>query len=358
MKIEEKVVIKNKTSHRMKHTPRRLAWVCENEKGGEDMEQAFPLEKIFPMKIREAFSGREWQEGLEEIRVRIGQPMEFVYDSKNQYPSIEGGACTFVEGCFAGKENHELYRMTMQDISEMLSYISNYSLYAYKEEMKQGYITIEGGHRIGLAGGAVMEQGKIMGLHHVAFLNIRVAHQKQGCATEVLSYIRQKNSIYNTLLLSEPGAGKTTLLRDCIRQLSDGDCAKQGMKVAVLDERSEIAACHLGIPQNDLGMRTDVLDGCDKTEGMRMLLRTMSPQIIAVDELGAEADFMAVEQAVYSGCKVLGTIHAGDVRELFEKPYLSEWVKREVFQRYIWIKREADGNRKTMVYDARMERLC
>lgn len=322
------------------------------------MEQAFPLEKIFPMKIRDAFSGREWREGLEEIRVRVGQPMEFVYDNKTQYPGIEDGTCTFTEGYLAGKEQSAVYRMNMQDISEMLSYISNYSLYAYKEEMKQGYITIEGGHRIGLAGGAVMEQGKITGLHHVAFLNIRVAHQKTGCATEVLPYIRQKKSIYNTLLLSEPGAGKTTLLRDCIRQLSDGNQMGGGMKVSVLDERSEIAACHLGVPQNDLGMRTDVLDGCDKPEGIRMLLRTMSPQIIAVDELGGEADFVAVEQAVYSGCKVLGTIHAGDVSELIEKPYLREWVKREVFQRYIWIKRESDGNRQIMVYDARMERLC
>lgn len=322
------------------------------------MEQAFPLEKIFPLRIREALCGREWQEGLEEIRVRVGQPLEFVYDNKNQYPGIEDGTCIFSEGYLVGKEKSAVYRMNMQDISEMLSYISNYSLYAYKEEMKQGYITIEGGHRIGLAGGAVMEQGKIMGLHHVAFLNIRVAHQKQGCATEVLPYIRQNDSIYNTLLLSEPGAGKTTLLRDCIRQLSDGNQEEDGMKVSVLDERSEIAACHLGVPQNDLGMRTDVLDGCDKPEGIRMLLRTMSPQVIAVDELGGEEDFMAVEQAVYSGCRVLGTIHAGDVRELLEKPYLSEWVKREVFQRYIRIKRRSDGSRQIMVYDARMERLC
>ena len=97
------------------------------------MEQEFPLEKIFPMKIRGAFSGREWLEGLEEIRVRVGQPMEFVYDNKSQYPGIEDGTCTFTDGYSAGKVQSSVYRMKMQDISEMLSYISNYSLYAYKE---------------------------------------------------------------------------------------------------------------------------------------------------------------------------------------------------------------------------------
>lgn len=322
------------------------------------MEQAFPLEKIFPMKIRAGFMCKAWLDGLEEIRVRVGQPMEFVYNNTIRYLQIEDGTCMFLEENLAKQKENAVYRMKMQDISEMLSYISNYSLYAYKEEIKQGYITIEGGHRIGLAGSTVMNQGKITGLHHVAFLNIRVAHQNIGCATEILPYIRQKESIYNTLLLSEPGVGKTTLLRDCIRQLSDGNRIEGGMKVSVLDERSEIAACHLGVPQNDLGMRTDVLDGCGKPEGIRMLLRTMSPKVIAVDELGGTEDFMAIEQAVYSGCKVLGTIHAGDVSELAEKPYLQEWIKRRVFQRYIWIKREKDGNRQTMVYDAGMEHLC
>ena len=246
----------------------------------------------------------------------------------------------------------------MADLAEMLNYISNYSLYAYSEEIKQGYITIEGGHRIGIAGGAVLEHGKIVGMQPVSFLNIRVAHEKIGCAKEILPYIRHQGSIHNTLFLSLPGAGKTTYLRDSVRMLSEGTKEMPGMKICVVDERSEIAACHKGVPQNHLGPRTDVLDGCTKAEGMLMMLRSMSPQVMAVDELGGERDFMAVEQAVYSGSKILGTIHAGDMRELSEKPYLRRWMRKGVFQRYVLIVRKEEGERETFVYNGNMERLC
>lgn len=316
------------------------------------------IEKIFPLRIREHLPAVPWQEGLEEIRVRIGQPMEFSYDTTNRYLMKQAGTCTFCGEAEVRNRTGEFYRMTECDIAEMLNYISNYSLYAYKEEMKQGFITIEGGHRIGIAGGTVVENGKITGLHHIAFLNIRVAHERIGCAGELLPYIRYQNSIYNTLLLSAPGAGKTTYLRDSIRMLSEGSVDSPGLKVCVVDERSEIAACHMGIPQNNLGPRTDVLDGCGKAEGMLMLLRSMSPQVLAVDELGTEKDFMAVEQAVYAGSKVLGTVHAGDIRELSEKPFLRRWVGKKVFRRYVYIERGKQGNRRFQIYDEHMEKLC
>lgn len=322
------------------------------------MEKHFELEKIFPLKIREQLLKQSWQTGLEEIRVRIGQPLEFSYDTGNRYLLQEGEKTAFC----GEKELREglcvPYRTSMTDIAEMLNYISKYSLYAYKEEMKQGYITIEGGHRIGIAGGTVTEGGKIVGLHHISFLNIRVAHEKCGCAKALLPFIRCQNSIYNTLLLSEPGAGKTTYLRDCIRELSKGSAERGGIKVCVVDERSEIAACHMGIPQNDLGPRTDVLDGCTKAEGMLMMIRSMSPQVLAVDELGTEKDFMAVEQAVYSGSRVLGTVHAGDIRELSAKPHLRRWLGRGVFRRYVFIERKGDGSRRLQIYDEHMEKLC
>lgn len=316
------------------------------------------IEKIFPLRIREHLPAVPWQEGLEEIRVRIGQPMEFSYDTTNRYLMKQAGTCTFCGEAEFWNGAGEFYRITEGDIAEMLNYISNYSLYAYKEEMKQGFITVEGGHRIGIAGGTVVENGKITGLHHIAFLNIRVAHERIGCAGELLPYIRYQNSIYNTLLLSAPGAGKTTYLRDSIRMLSEGSVDSPGLKVCVVDERSEIAACHMGIPQNNLGPRTDVLDGCGKAEGMLMLLRSMSPQVLAVDELGTEKDFMAVEQAVYAGSKVLGTVHAGDIRELSEKPFLRRWVGKKVFRRYVYIERGKQGNRRFQIYDEHMEKLC
>ncbi len=304
------------------------------------LEQIFPLGKIFPTHIREWLCIDEYLQELEEIRIRVGQPIEFIHSTGSKY--LKDG----------------LYRATMQDVAEMVNYISNYSLYAYKEELKQGYITLEGGHRVGMAGGAVMEGGQLVGINPVTFLNIRVAHEKKGCACEVLPYICREDGIYNTLFFSEPGAGKTTLLRDCIRQLSDGTKDGEGMKVCVVDERSEIAACHIGVPQNELGIHTDVVYGCSKSAGIQMLLRAMSPQVLAVDELGNEADFLAVEQAVYSGCHVLGTIHAGNITELRKKPYLSDWISHGAFQRYIGIRRKKDGTRRYQIFDAQMECLC
>lgn len=298
---------------------------------------------LFPVSMREYIRKMPWQ-GLEEIRIRIGQPVEFCYGEGYRY-------------LFMGEENKEPYRMQGEDIEKMLDYISNYSLYAYQEEVRQGYITIEGGHRIGLLGQAVTEQGKMMGICPITFLNVRIAHERLDCAKELLPYLLDGRSIYNTLFLSAPGAGKTTYLRDCVRLLSKGERERAGLKVCVVDERSEIAACHMGIPQNDLGPRTDVLDGCGKSEGMLLSLRSMSPQVIAVDELGTEEDFFAVEQAVCSGSRILGTIHAGKIQELEEKPHLRRWMEKQMFQRFVQITRQENGERKIHIFDAGMRRL-
>ncbi len=151
---------------------------------------------------------------------------------------------------------------------------------------------------------------------------------------------------------------KTTMLRDCIRMLSDGDRKLPGMKVGVVDERSEIAASFFGVPQNDLGDRADVLDNCPKAEGMRLLLRSMSPQVLAVDELGGREDYLAVEEALHCGCRIIGTMHAGDIMELQEKAYLQGWLKRGFFGRFVFLKRTEGGERGFMVYDGRLKELC
>ena len=299
----------------------------------------YELECLFPVHLREEVRRQLKTEGVEEIRIRIGQPPEFV----NSAGSI---LCSPV------------YRITERDVSQMLSFISSYSLYAYQDKLRQGYLTIRGGHRVGVAGTVALDNGRITGIHHISFFNIRIAHEKKGCAEELLPYIRRENGIFNTLIFSEPGAGKTTVLRDCIRLISQGTEHLPGQKVCVVDERSEIAACHLGIPQNDLGPRTDVLDGCPKREGMRMLLRSMSPQVLAVDELGGKEDYRMVEEAVYSGSRVLGTVHMGDIGELSDKPYLSQWMKRKVFRRFVSIVRGKDGTRSYRIYDENREQIC
>lgn len=299
----------------------------------------------------------QWLLGLEEIRVRVGQPMEFCYGVGVKYFEKKENKLCFYGETEDGMRKKQLYRATQEDIREMLNYISNYSLYAYKEQIRQGYLTIEGGHRIGVAGQVVVCEGKMTGISPITFLNIRVAQEKMGCAKQILPYLAEEGQICNTLILSAPGAGKTTLLRDMVRALSDGELLGVRWKVGVVDERSEIAAGYHGIPQNDIGWRTDVLDGCPKAEGMQLMIRTMSPQVLAVDELGRKEDFLAVEDAACCGCHVIGTIHAGDLRELAEKPFLRHWMEQRLFERFVFLEKKTDGTRKMSVYNARMERI-
>lgn len=314
------------------------------------------LELLFPIHLREAMKHVEKLPDLEEIRVRIGQPM-FVYTRQKELVLVQNSGQALNEVLRGSNEQNvyeKAYRITEQDVLEMQNYISDYSLYAWQEELRNGFLTIQGGHRIGLAGGAANQNGHISGISYLTFFNIRVAHEKFGCADGILKYMYG----YNTLIISPPGAGKTTLLRDCIRSFSYGIGTERGIKVGLVDERSEIAACYHGIPQSDIGPRTDVLDGCNKPEGIQMLLRTMSPEVIAVDELGTEEDFKAVEQAAYSGCKVIGTIHASSIKELQEKPILRKWCEKELFERFVFIEKGENGVREFKVYNHRWESLC
>jgi stage III sporulation protein AA len=245
-----------------------------------------------------------------------------------------------------------------EDMREMITFLSKYSLYAFEEDIKSGFITLEGGHRVGIAGQVRMEDKRVADIRYISFLNIRIAKQRKNCSKEIIPYMIAYRNIYNTLIVSPPGIGKTTYLRDCIRILSNGTAYLKGQKVCVIDERSEIAACHLGVPQNDVGIRTDVLDRCSKAQGMLLMLRSMSPQIIAVDELGSKEDYLAVEQALNCGSRILGTVHAGNIQELEEKEIIGNWVRERIFGRYIILKKMDNGNRKFEIYNEKLEQLC
>ena len=286
----------------------------------------------------------------EEIRLRVGRPVMLIGKSKEYFWNLETEK---LQNKTAGA-----YCWNEEDMREVLSRMSQYSMYALEEEIRRGFFTIQGGHRIGVVGKAVCEKGKITAMRNISGLNIRVAREKKGCAEKIVSYIRQGEEIHNTLILSPPGIGKTTILRDCIRMLSNGDGGAGGKKVGVVDERSEIGASFQGIPQNDLGIRTDVLDCCPKAEGMRILLRSMSPQIIAVDELGSPEDYTAVEEVLHCGCRILGTMHVERIEELKEKIYLSKWLDRGFFERFIVLFKERGGERKFSIYNGELQKLC
>ena len=265
--------------------------------------------QMFPSAYREFWlrTAKE-QEHLQEIRLRAGRPIVLQMDGREVFLTAQGDFTdSLARACPAGE----------REISDMLEHICHYSPYAFEEELRQGFVTVAGGHRVGVAGQAVLgSDGSIRTLKNISFINIRVSHQKKGAADRVLGRMYGEGRLKSALIISPPGCGKTTLLRDLIRQISDGNPYGEGLAVGVVDERSELAGSFMGIPQNDMGMRTDVLDGCPKEKGMLMLLRSMSPQVVAIDELGSEGELKALGQAAACGCRILATVHVENRRDV------------------------------------------
>ena len=245
------------------------------------------------------------------------------------------------------------YPVSPTDIRDTMDYIGSFSLYAYEDELRQGFLTVEGGHRIGIAGKTVIEGEKVKGISHISCINVRVAHEKKGCADRVMPYLWEDGRFLHTLIVSAPGCGKTTMLRDIIRQISDGESPYPGLTVGVVDERSEIAGCYLGVAQNDVGIRTDVLDCCPKAEGMMMLIRAMSPDVVAVDEIGTGEDIRAIESVVNCGCKLLATVHGNSMEDMKQKPLLNRLVESHVFERYIVLDAKPHAGSVQAIFDGR-----
>lgn len=309
------------------------------------------LLKIFSLKLRNILGKLTLDYGrLQEIRLRMNAPLLIIYENKEVFIS-EDARFTDSPG--------DAVMITKNEIKETMEYISNYSLYAFEEEIKQGFITINGGHRIGIAGKIIIEDDLIKGMKHISFINIRLAHQIKGCGDPVLPYIinRQSGGIYHTLIISPPRCGKTTLLRDLIRQLSNGSSLLPGISIGVVDERSEIGACYMGTPQNDLGIRTDILDCCPKAKGMLMLIRSMSPQVIAVDEIGSKEELDAINYVIGCGCKLIATVHGSSIEDIRNKPTLSELVKKRLFERYVILSNRAAIGHLEEIYDTDGKKL-
>lgn len=267
---------------------------------------------------------------VEELRLRARQPMTVL--------TGEG------ELSVAAARREAI--VTSEDLEQMVSGVTEYSRYASVETLCRGYLTVRGGFRLGVCGTAVMREGTVCNIKDVSALALRIVHERIGLAADVATMLfDEAGRFQSTLIFSPPGGGKTTLLRDLIRCLSLGGAERRALRVAVIDERSEIAASYQGCAQTELGNHTDVLDGCPKAIGIPMVLRAMSPQVIAVDEIVSEADVAAMCAAANCGIGLLATIHAGGVEELSRKPLWRAVMAAGVFFRAIVIENDGGARR-------------
>ncbi|MDK0557965.1 stage III sporulation protein AA [Clostridium perfringens] len=271
---------------------------------------------VLPDKINSCLKDKSNLNKLQEIRVKVGKPLNIVLDN--------------TETIFN-------YVIRREDVKAIIQKISNYSLYAFEEDIRQGYITIQGGHRVGLAGQCVIEDNSIKTIRNITSLNIRVCREIVGCSNSLMNSLVENNRVNNTLIISPPKCGKTTLLRDITRNISNGisQIGLKGKRTVVIDERSEIAACYNGIPQMNVGMRTDVYDNCIKSEGMMMAVRGLSPEVIICDEIGTYKDMEGLMMAYNSGVSIIATLHGRNVEELYRRPVFREIVENNIINRVV-----------------------
>ncbi len=253
---------------------------------------------------------------IEEIRLRTDKPI-IINANRQQYYVTEKGLSASLKNSYICKKG---------DIVKTLDIMSNRSMYTIQEDLKRGFLTLQGGHRVGITGQTVFQNNELITIKNINGLNIRICKELKGCSDEIF----KKIVIGHTLIISPPACGKTTLLRDLIRNLSN-----TGYTVGVVDERNEISASNNGTYTIDLGIRTDVLVNCPKGIGMTMLLRSMSPQIIAVDEIGTMKDIQSIEMLLNAGVKLLATIHSNDLEELKNKKGIEKLITDKVFDNYI-----------------------
>ena len=277
---------------------------------------------------------------LEEIRIRINKPIILKFNNSDIILD---------------------YLVSQEDILEILQYICDNSIYSYQNQICNGFITLKNGHRVGISGNIVIEDEKVKNINYIYSLNFRIAKQIIGAANGIVKYVinNKNDDIYNTLIISPPGCGKTTMLRDLIRQLSNGikEISFKGRTIGLVDERGEIAAMYKGIVQNELGIRTDVLSNIPKSLGMKMLIRSMAPNIICADEIGSIEDVEAIEYAVCCGVKGIFTAHGNEIEDLNLNTSLNSLLERNIIDKLIFLDRVNKGKIK-YIYSLEKGEYC
>lgn len=279
---------------------------------------------ILPSRLRKAALAlpEEDKAAAEELRLRAGRPLTVLLPEGER--SLE-----------AEVEPEELE--TLCDIA------TEFSRYAAAETIREGFLPVRGGFRVGLCGTAVMKDGVNTNLKNLSSAVIRIARERRGAASNLAPRLFQNGVFASTLILSPPGGGKTTLLRDLVRCLSEGGSEYPPQRISLIDERDEVAVVYRGVPQMDVGPRTDVLDACPKALGIPIVLRAMNPQVIAVDEITLQEDVRAMSLAAGCGVGLLATVHAAGVPELLQKPLYRQLLENRVFRLAVRILRDENG---------------
>lgn len=271
---------------------------------------------ILPTSIKKEIESLSFLDKLQELRIKVNKPLFLISNNK---------------------EYMTQYICNLEDVKVILQRISSYSIYAFEDEIKQGYITIRGGHRVGICGSCVIEKNSVKTIKNIASINIRIAREVKGCSKNILPYLISQDRVLNTIIISPPKCGKTTILRDLAKNISNGvgSLSLSGKNVSVIDERSEIGSCYRGVPQMDIGIRTDILDNCPKSEGIIMAIRSMAPQVVVCDEIGTYKDMESILAALNSGVNLITTIHGFDVEDLYKRPVFKEIIENKVFERAV-----------------------
>ena len=275
---------------------------------------------ILPPHIRDMMMKipTKLQDRITEIRLRVNSPI-FIYCDNREWSICTNGLTAF-----------NGYVFNLLDAEYFWRNICDYSSYTLLESQRQGFVTIEGGHRIGLCGDIALENGSIKHIKKITSFCIRIAHQALGCAVRLAEYLTENSQVLTTIIVSPPGCGKTTILRDLARIFSDS-----GYAVCIADERNEIAACKEGIPILNVGKRTDVYAGCPKNIAMNNMLRSLKPSIIITDELGSLEDAIAVIDSAKGGVTVIASVHGSDYGDVATKQNFTGLFKENIIKRVV-----------------------